>query len=104
MALEGVVCNSESKDESKPIEDDCKDKRAKEKGEGEDCAPGEQHPRKFHSPERGIRLFFSSDNVLLSQKNTIKNSSGYKIKGISNIIINTTYNIHMRCIPSKIME
>ena len=65
MALNGVVCCSESKDESDPVEDNCKDKGAKEKDEGEDCAPGEQHPRKFHSPERGIRLLFPSDNVLL---------------------------------------
>ena len=65
MALKGLVYSSESKDESDPVEDDCKDKGAKEEDQGEDCDPGEHQPQKFHSPERGAWLLFPSDNVLL---------------------------------------
>ena len=66
MALKGLVHCGESKDESDPVEDNCKDKGAKKEDEGEDYAPGEHHPWKLHSPERWIWLLFPSDNVLLS--------------------------------------
>ena len=66
VALKVRVCSSESKDESDPVEDDCKDKGAKEEDQGEECDPGEHQPRNFHSPERGTRLLIPSDSVLLS--------------------------------------